>query len=524
MVNFLEDIADADQIRFIYETAFPEHRIQLHFVQTDSVVPPRARVFMGDSPRFAGDTAAGYLGAWRIGSNDPAATVVNAFIYLPRAATAYEWENHGQDGIMRSKVARAIFSIYPLGISKLRYFLRQRHEKRAIESGGAPRIHGGPIVVDATTSTQKPRPAILIGFHWLEHGGAEKLGYDTVNWALEAGLRVFVVSQNDGLHRLADRLGDHPDVQFIRIDRYIDGNSQFPFLRHLIVNENIKLIHNHHCTTLYAALPMLRLANPDLKVISSTHVWEYGNGGFVGLDGQWADFIDTHHVISRQIPQLLAQKFDVTSGIELGRLLDNRNAQDALPELRLSSNSNKITFAFVGRMSYQKDPILLVYIIQRLHRWARKNNIATEFEILGEGPLLPPVKALVARLKLKEVTKFHLADADVAALMKRADILLLPSENEGLALVCYEAIESGAIPICSDVGGQSELIPEGLLFDALPRKAINQCVDIVDRLVKDPAFLANIKIQLQANYNTIKAEPSAYDVLMPRYLEAAKVN
>jgi len=46
----------------------------------------------------------------------------------------------------------------------------------------------------------------------------------------------------------------------------------------------------------------------------------------------------------------------------------------------------------------------------------------------------------------------------VARLMAGADILFLPSAHEGIALVCYEAMAAGLPVVCSDVGGQRELV------------------------------------------------------------------
>jgi hypothetical protein len=46
----------------------------------------------------------------------------------------------------------------------------------------------------------------------------------------------------------------------------------------------------------------------------------------------------------------------------------------------------------------------------------------------------------------------------VARLMAGADMLFLPSAYEGIALVCYEAMSAGLPIVCSDVGGQTELV------------------------------------------------------------------
>jgi glycosyltransferase involved in cell wall biosynthesis len=47
---------------------------------------------------------------------------------------------------------------------------------------------------------------------------------------------------------------------------------------------------------------------------------------------------------------------------------------------------------------------------------------------------------------------------DMPALMNCVDVLVLPSMNEGLPLVCAEALKCGARVVGSDVGGIAEVI------------------------------------------------------------------
>ncbi len=42
---------------------------------------------------------------------------------------------------------------------------------------------------------------------------------------------------------------------------------------------------------------------------------------------------------------------------------------------------------------------------------------------------------------------------DVSSVMRSADVLLFPTASEGSALVTYEAMASGCVPIVSDAAG-----------------------------------------------------------------------
>ena len=115
---------------------------------------------------------------------------------------------------------------------------------------------------------------------------------------------------------------------------------------------------------------------------------------------------------------------------------------------------------------------------------------------------------------------FHPSGANVRAVLQGADILILPSANEGLALVAIEAIEEGVIPIATGVGVMGELLPQDLLMPPEPAQTVRGIVRIVDRLWRDGAFLEEQALTLRKNLVTLVAEPSAKDVITGYYREA----
>ncbi|WP_171180935.1 glycosyltransferase [Ruegeria sp. HKCCD8929] len=510
-------------ISYIYETAFPQHQIRLHLHKHDGPVPERAKVVMEDMTLKAQDLDADYLGLRIAGKATPEAPVVSVHAWVARQAMAEELETHDEGGIMRSWKTRALYRLSPYLLENLKYRLEKWWEAKHFHDESWENM---PRAKDAFLPDPKAygplgcdkKPAILIGFHWLEHGGAEKLAFDTVQWALRAGLRVFVISQLDGLQRLHGRLPE--EVRFVRIDRYLPEEKIAVFLRNFVLRENIRLIHNHHCVPLYQSLPTIKAVVPDVKIISSTHILEYENGGFVRLDGIWSDFIDLHHVISGDLVTLFQQKFHARDRVVLGRLLDGRDAPASAPDFPASLSGKPLTVAFIGRMVHQKRPVLLAMMMKALKRWAGGAGISLSFQIVGEGPYLPHFSKLLSRYGLSEMTVLHPASSDVPAILRASDIMLLPSANEGLALVCYEAIENGAVPISSNVGAQSELIPPELLLDRAPGTAIRQVVGIVEKLTTDAGFYQDAVASLKTRYEAISAEPTAREVLMPIYRQA----
>lgn len=370
------------------------------------------------------------------------------------------------------------------------------------------------------------RPAILIGFHWLETGGAEKLGFDCVQWALDAGLRVLVVAERADIHRHAHKLPDHPDVEFIRADAYLRPDQWFGFLEGLIRTENIRAIHIHHNVRLYDNLMRLKAAFPDLVTIDSTHIIEHANGGFPRTSGVWTNYIDHHHVISRELISFYLDRFSVSERVVLGRMLPpaESDGTDPDPVLRLTAGQKTLRLAFVGRMVHQKRAPLVVEITRKLQKWAREQGVKLAVDMVGTGAYLDVVRQMIAKANLSSVITLHPPTVDVPALLKQADILLLPSSNEGLALVCYEAIQNGALPISTRVGGQEELVPDSLLVPASPLACVRDTVALIGKLATDAAFLDQCKADTLARYRDLRADPTAQEVLTALYRDVVSAS
>jgi len=85
--------------------------------------------------------------------------------------------------------------------------------------------------------------------------------------------------------------------------------------------------------------------------------------------------------------------------------------------------------------------------------------------LVGDGPDRPMLERLVRELKIESRVRFlgRLTHEEVAGLLAAADVMLLPSESEGLANVWVEAMACGTPVVTTDAGGAREAIavPEG---------------------------------------------------------------
>ena len=507
----------------IYSRLYPTQELDFLFYESRDPVWSAPSVIEGHVTYHPGLVTPEFLGRLRRPGAHPGAPRVTITLGIPRPPLPSELRQTDAPWRPQARLG-ALYALSPLTYETVRYLAEMRRRRigeRIHARTSLPRGEGSALFARGDEPTPGPRPAILVGMHWLEVGGAEKLAFDTIRWAHEAGLRVFVAASVPALQRLADRLPDSEDVTFLRLDRYLPHHLWPRYLEELARAENIRLVHIHHCRPLYDALPHLRVTCPWVQVIDSTHIVEYADGGYPRTSGVWSNFIDLHHVISGELVAYYRDNFHVLGKVRLGRMLERDELAAPPPVFRMQPGQSRLHVAFIGRLYYQKRPVVVVEALRALAAWADRTGVKLSASMVGEGPFSDAVRALLRRYGLADKVTQMPADSDVPALLGRSDILLVPSNNEGLALVCYEAVSQGAIPISTDVGSQDEIIPPDLLVPLAPRAAVRGIVAAVDRLWRDKDFMERQRAGLLARWQKIAADPTAREVLMPIYRQAA---
>ncbi len=135
-----------------------------------------------------------------------------------------------------------------------------------------------------------------------------------------------------------------------------------------------------------------------------------------------------------------------------------------LPEKRHNKENLVPQLLFVGRLSVQKNPLLIIQALALI------SDLSWELTIIGEGPLSEAMRAEVKKFDLEKRIFFKgWGSADeVKAAMEQADMLLISSLAEGLPMVGIEALAYGLAIVGSRIGGLQDIIKEkanGSFFD-----------------------------------------------------------
>jgi glycosyltransferase involved in cell wall biosynthesis len=145
------------------------------------------------------------------------------------------------------------------------------------------------------------------------------------------------------------------------------------------------------------------------------------------------------------------------------------------------------TWLAVGRFEIAKDYSNLL----RAFSEVRRSRPTDRLLIAGEGPLREAIEAEVRMLALSGSVTLLGLRKDVSELMQAADAFVMSSKFEGLPLVLIEAHASGMPIVATSVGGNPEVVRDGVTGFL--------CQEM------NPAALAKAMLQLRAQPETTLA-------------------
>lgn len=154
--------------------------------------------------------------------------------------------------------------------------------------------------------------------------------------------------------------------------------------------------------------------------------------------------------------QELAKKTAHRLGMDVKYIPNGVNDNEFFPDPEKAS-SLKLKLIFVGRLTEQKGVTFLIQAIQALKG-------AVQCDIVGDGPLRESLENEVNDRGLKDSITFHgwIARSELATFYQKADVFVLPSYEEGMPNVILEAMASGLAIVATDIGGNEELVDQGV--------------------------------------------------------------
>ncbi len=165
-------------------------------------------------------------------------------------------------------------------------------------------------------------------------------------------------------------------------------------------------------------------------------------------------------------------------------------------------------FVFAGRLTAQKDPLLLLQAFSLLRQSTQARLI-----LLGEGLLLATLQAEAARLGLAEQVLFAGFQANPLPWIAHATGLVLASRYEGLGNVLVEALACGTPVVATDCPhGPAEILADGAFGALVPVGEAALLADAMARMALAPRD--SQRLQVRAACFTAEACADAHLALL----------
>jgi exopolysaccharide biosynthesis WecB/TagA/CpsF family protein len=314
--------------------------------------------------------------------------------------------------------------------------------------------------------------AKLIAFymHDLSGGGVERMRLSLIEELCSRGLHVVLI-----VGRLTGSLVCNlpPSLQVIELGCPRTIRSILPLAR---VVQRLKpnilvssLDHNN-----LAAIMAAKMARVQTRVVICQHNvlssesalgWKYRAVPWLyWLLCRWA-----HGIIA--VSDGVADDFARTAAVSRSRIAriynpvigrDFAARRDGAIQHLWFENAPLNTFIFVGRLTEQKNPHLLLQAFSLLD-----NVLEARLIVLGEGPLLPVLRHQAEQLKITDRVLFAGFQANPLPWIRQSSCLVLTSRYEGFGNVLIEALACGTPVVATDCPhGPREALDNGA-FGAL---------------------------------------------------------
>lgn len=320
------------------------------------------------------------------------------------------------------------------------------------------------------------RPLVAHVMYRFDTGGLENGIVNLINHMPSERYRHVVIALTEvtDFHRRIER----DDVQFISLHKSPGhGIWLYPRLFRLFRKLRPAIVHSRNLAALEVQLPAW-LAGVPVR-IHGEHGRDVGD-----LDGSnvtyqrvrrfYRPFVSFYLALSRDLADYLTQVIHIPED----RVLQVYNGVDAVRFHPGSTGLFDLGCPFhrpahwlvgtVGRMQTVKDQPTLVRAFIRALEIAPSLRHGLRLALIGDGPLLAECRRLLLEAGAIELAWLPGERSDIPEIMRGLDCFVLPSLAEGISNTILEAMSTGLPIIATDVGGNAELVSDGLTGYIIP--------------------------------------------------------
>jgi sugar transferase (PEP-CTERM/EpsH1 system associated) len=287
---------------------------------------------------------------------------------------------------------------------------------------------------------------------------------------------------------------ERDDVRFVALHKKPGhGVRIYPALYRLFRALRPAIVHTRNLAALEASVPAA-LAGVPVR-IHGEHGRDVGD-----LDGSsrphrrmrrlYRPFVQHYVALSRDLERYLAEAVGVPrarisqiyNGVDVDAFAPAGAAALRAPDCPFRAPDTFVV-GTVGRLAAVKDQVTLARAFVRAARCDAGARL--RLVIAGAGELRGAVEDVLRAAGMVERAWLPGARADVPAILRSLDLFVLPSLGEGISNTILEAMATGLPVVATHVGGNPELVDDGVTGALVPAAAPDAMAAVIARYAAD---------------------------------------
>jgi len=324
-----------------------------------------------------------------------------------------------------------------------------------------------------------PRPLVAHVLHRFDTGGLENGVVNLINRLPRDRFRHAVIALTE-ITEFSRRI-QRDDVRLIALNKPPgQGVWMFPRVRNLLRDLQPAIVHTRNLGALEMALPAAWAGVPVR--IHGEHGWDMSDPDgrsrkFRLVRRAYRPFVHQYIALSRHLDRYLVDHIGVAQQ-RVAQLYNGVDAERFRPRdgERLAIAGSPFTspalwlVGTVGRLSPVKDQVMLARAFVRATQLVPEARERMRLVIAGEGPLRSEIEQVLSDGGVREKAWLAGDRTDVPDIMRGLDTFALPSIAEGISNTILEAMASALSVVATDVGGNAELLDNGVTGQLVPSR------------------------------------------------------
>ena len=194
--------------------------------------------------------------------------------------------------------------------------------------------------------------------------------------------------------------------------------------------------------------------------------------------------------VSKAVCELAVSRYHVSpervrvarNGIPLEALRSAGAGEQGRVRAELGIEADRPVLAIIGRLHPVKGHRALLGMLPAIVRSCPKTLLL----VIGDGPERADCEALTRSLGMSRHVRFLGRRNDVPRLLSAIDLVLMPSQSEGLGLAAIEALAAARPVVAFAAGGLPEVVTDGLNGRLVPPGDCEAFANAVIETLRDP--------------------------------------